>query len=281
MSNETFTVVLPIILSLVCYCFIIYATKTTTSYVSDSSFLPRHLSKKTTTVIYLAFTILSLLASIYVLYLHPHLFKHRISNVWLNFSIISLFTGFFILFYYFLLKKDKSLDSMRYPGHHYRRKGISTKFFARLFCPVNSIWHVIILFSLLVIIPYAVRGAIIFLFGQRIPTSYQTEPFFSLLILSVLLAPIYEEILFRWLPYNLFGVRVLIIGSVLWLILHPIYRFQMGMNWVQIWPSIPFWFLDVFFYIKLWQGKYYWTAFIFHSLTNLIIISASTFLGIQ
>jgi len=281
MNSGTFTVVLPIILSLVCYCFIIYATKTTTSYISDPSFSSRHLSKQATTRIYLIFAILSLLASIYVSYLSPHLFKHKISNVWLIFSLLSFLTSLFMIFYYFLLTKVNFLDSIRNLGHNYRQKGISSKFFTRLFGPVNSIKSAIILFSLIFILPYAVRGAIVFLFGQRIPTSYQAEPFFSLLIFSVLLAPIYEEISLRWFPYNFFGVRGLIIGSILWLILHPADRLLMGMNWVQILPSIPFWFLDVFFYIKLWQGKYYWTAFIFHSLTNLIIISASTFLGIQ
>ncbi len=281
MNSETFTVVLPIILSLVCYCFIIYATKTTTSYISAPSFSSRHLSKQATARIYLAFAILSMLTCIYTLYLQPNLFPHTTSNVWSTFSLISFFSGLFVLYYYFLLTKISFLNSMRKLGNNFRQKGISSKFLARLLSPVNSIKSVIILFSLIFILPYAVRGAIIFFFGQRIPTSYQAEPVFFLLIFSVLFAPIWEEILLRWFLYNFFGVRGLIIGSILWLILHPADRLLMGMNWVQILPSIPFWFLDVFFYIKLWQGKYYWTSFIFHSLTNLIIISTSTFLGIH
>lgn len=282
MNAEIYAVALPFILSLVCYCFIVCATKITTSYISESSFSLRHLSRQATARIYLAFAILSLLASIFILYFYPNLFSRRTSPLWSTFSLISLFTGLITIIYYCLLTRVNSLDSIRYLGHNYRQKGISPKFLARLLRPVNSIKYVILLFSLIFILPYTVRGAIIFFFGQRTSPSYQLESLFVLLTFSVLGAPIFEEIFYRWFPYKFFsfGVRGLIVGSILWLVLHPIDRFQTGMNWVQVWPSIPFWLLDTFFYIKLWQGKYYWTAFIFHSLTNLIVISTSTFLGI-
>jgi membrane protease YdiL (CAAX protease family) len=272
-----FTVILPFTLSLICYCIILYTTKITTSHISEPSLLPRRGAK----LICLSIAISLIAGCALFFYLQPTLFPDTTSNVWSFFLLISLFSSLILLFYSYLLAKPNPLDSIRYPGQHYRQKSISSKVFIKLLSPLNSIRSVTILFLLLVILPYVSRGTILLLLGQKTLPSYHLESLFAKLTFSALGAPILEEIFFRWFTYKFFGVRGLVVGSILWLICHPVDRFQMGMNWVQIWPSIPFWVLDVFFYIKLWQGKYYWTSFLFHSLTNIMIISASTFLGIS
>lgn len=83
------------------------------------------------------------------------------------------------------------------------------------------------------------------------------------------LVGVIEEAAFRWLFKFALGDTGLILGTVIWVILHQFYA-PVTILW-----RIPADTLLGIFYIKLWRGKYWWLSFVIHFLWNF-----STALGL-
>ena len=75
-----------------------------------------------------------------------------------------------------------------------------------------------------------------------------------------------EEGLFRGLTKRYFGNGGLLIGTIVWIILHQFYA---GVTTVY---RLPGDILCGIFYLKLWRGRLWWLALIIHPLYNVAII---------
>ena len=88
----------------------------------------------------------------------------------------------------------------------------------------------------------------------------------TVIIVLVFLAGIGEEALFGLLAKYFLGNTGIVIGRIIWVILHPFYA--------PVWTiyRIP---MDILFgtlYIKLWRGRLWWLAFIIHPLWNVAVV---------
>lgn len=80
------------------------------------------------------------------------------------------------------------------------------------------------------------------------------------------LSGVAEEILFRGFARKFLGNGGLVIGTIIWVILHQFYAGS-TVRYRLISDS-----LIGIFYLKLWRGKRWWLALIIHPLWNVAII---------
>jgi len=89
----------------------------------------------------------------------------------------------------------------------------------------------------LVLIPMAIRVTIERIAGIRpesfedrvtplLPINMSYEAAFRTITVTVLYYPLFEELLFRGLPYIFFGPIGLVIGSIVWVAMHPAWQLQ-------------------------------------------------------
>ena len=81
----------------------------------------------------------------------------------------------------------------------------------------------------------------------------------------VALCGVAEELAFRYYPRLFLGNGGLVIGTVIWVILHQFYAP------VTSGYRLPGDVLHGVFYIKLWRGRYWWLALAIHPLWNIAV----------
>ena len=85
-------------------------------------------------------------------------------------------------------------------------------------------------------------------------------------IVIAALAGVAEEVLFGGLAKRYFGNGGLVVGRIIWVILHIFYAP------VKTFYRIPMDILFGILYIKLWRGRYWWLSLIIHPLWNVTVI---------
>jgi len=75
--------------------------------------------------------------------------------------------------------------------------------------------------------------------------SYETA--FRTVTLTALYYPLFEELLFRGIPYLLFGTVGAVIGSVVWVLMHPAWQLQ-ALSDFPLWKKIAFTVTAAFYY---------------------------------
>ena len=200
------------------------------------------------------------------------------SSVWTSTVLISLISFFIPLLLAGFLLSSKPFSEIKYPGHNCRHLNFRNVRIMHFINPLQSFPFIVFIFGLLVIIPYLLRAVILTNIGFQLDNTQTLETLLSNFNFSVIMAPFVEECLFRWFPFVFWGLRGLVFGSIIWFLFHPLDRIIGGISLTLLISTIPVWIPQIFFYIKLWRGKYYWTSFLFHSFTNLSILLSGYFL---
>ena len=133
----------------------------------------------------------------------------------------------------------------------------------RFLNPIDS-KHQLILWLVIVFILKFIEANLI-IWGRGGTPSFAWDAFKSLLLFTAVMGVV-EEGGYRLASKKLLGNGGLLIGTLLWIILHqfnasppPLYR-------------IPGDILFGVFYLKLWRGKYWWLSFIIHPMWNIGIL---------
>jgi len=138
-------------------------------------------------------------------------------------------------------------------------------------------WYV-----LLVLVPLTVRGLVERALGVRpevfeshvFPYTASFESSFRALALTVLYFPLFEELVFRGIPLLLFGWLGLIIGSAVWVLMHPAWQLQylahlpLGRKIAFTATSTCFYALNAVFYGMMWLDGAGLAAIIYHVAHN-------------
>ena len=75
-----------------------------------------------------------------------------------------------------------------------------------------------------------------------------------------------EELIFRGFAKWALGNFGLLLGSLVWVLLHPFYS-----TYKSLW-RVPGDVVAGAFYAKLWRGRWWWLAFVLHPLWNLGVV---------
>ncbi len=129
--------------------------------------------------------------------------------------------------------------------------------------PINSIRQLVLWFLVFGGIPF-IAGNLIQWFSGTGVAIWDTITLSRLLV--VILWANSEEALFRFFPKLALGNSGLLVGTIVWILMHPFNTTP------PLWGRIP---TDVsigIFYIKLWRGKYWWLSFLIHPLWNFAVI---------
>jgi hypothetical protein len=273
MSTTLSQTILPFLISLSLYLTYVIVIVLATRHITNPSALGRSTFSRG-----LAFFASVLLLFVFSYY---YLLKGLLSSsVWSSTAPIALFTSIVFLALFPFLSRPNPLDRLKYPGRRLRTLELPNIRGSRLLDPIESPLCVLYMFLLLILLPYLLRGLILIMSGQRISPEHTLQSLLTIISFSVILAPLVEEFFFRWIPLNFYGPLGLVVGTILWSLIHPIDRIATGITFEQLLPTIPVWLVQIVFYVKLWRGRYYWTAFFIHSITNLGIILAGNFLGV-
>ncbi len=146
--------------------------------------------------------------------------------------------------------------------------------------PIDSFGAVLKWVSILIIL-FLVREGLLFLTMGRQPPSGGIEVLLPRILETAFYAPVAEETFFRWFFYLLWGEAGVGVGTIFWFIMHP---FQLGL-WGVVWweivlTSLIWWLPMCYVYVRLWKGKYFWTTYIMHTLSNLLVVFFGGMLGI-
>jgi len=102
--------------------------------------------------------------------------------------------------------------------------------------------------------------------------SYETA--FRTVTLTALYYPLFEELLFRGIPYLLFGTVGAVIGSVVWVLMHPAWQLQ-ALSDFPLWKKIAFTVTAAFyyassaaFYTMMWLDGDGLCAILYHTFHN-------------
>jgi len=134
----------------------------------------------------------------------------------------------------------------------------------------------------LVLVPAAVRIVIERVAGIRVEEFMDTvlgigvtyESAFKDVVLVVLYFPLFEELVFRGLPYLLFGTLGIAVGSAVWVVMHPAWQLQ----YVRALPirkkvlftvtSTAFYACTAAFYSMMWVAGAGLAAILYHIAHN-------------
>ena len=135
----------------------------------------------------------------------------------------------------------------------------------------------------LVLIPAIVRTAIEKAIGiplERFETSVlplaslSYEEAFRTFVLTALYFPLFEELIFRGIPYALFGTMGVVVGSIVWVAMHPAWQLQY-LSGVPLWKRIVFtvtttayYACNAVFYSMMWLSGAGLAAIIYHMAHN-------------
>ena len=137
----------------------------------------------------------------------------------------------------------------------------------------------------LVLIPMAIRVTIERAIGIRpetfedrvnplLPINMSYEAAFRTITITVFYYPLFEELLFRGLPYLFFGTLGVIIGSLVWVIMHPAWQLQ----YLSAYPlrkkliftatSTGYYVANAVFYAMMWLNGAGLAAILYHIIHN-------------
>lgn len=266
--------ILPISVSIILYLINIYFIVSVTRQITNPSIKQvRPIFSK----LVLSYTIIQIIFLVCYIYFLKTTFS---SIVWSGTVIISFISLLILVPLSILAFYSSPFPKIKYPGSNWRYLDLKNIKLKHILNPNNSGLSILYSFLLLVFIPYLLRALILIIIGHRQSYNYDLQSILNLVSLTVLLAPLFEEFLFRWLPKYFFGTRGLVIGSIIWFFFHPLDRIFTGITYFSLFSTIPVWLPQIIFYIKLWRGRYYWAAFFIHSFTNLALIISHNFLNI-
>jgi membrane protease YdiL (CAAX protease family) len=132
----------------------------------------------------------------------------------------------------------------------------------------------------LVLVPAVIRVLIERALGIKIePVSsiHDYEAGFRSVVLHVLYYPFFEEVFFRGIPLLLFGMPGLVVGSIVWALLHPVSQLQLVRNnpvskKILFTITTSFYYLCcAVFYSMVWLGSGV-VAFLYHSMHNGLVV---------
>jgi len=137
----------------------------------------------------------------------------------------------------------------------------------------------------LVLIPMAIRVTIERAIGIRpetfedrvnplLPINMSYETAFRTITITVFYYPLFEELLFRGLPYLFFGTLGVIIGSLIWVLMHPAWQLQ----YLSAYPlrkkllftatSTGYYAANAVFYGMMWLNGAGLAAILYHIIHN-------------
>ena len=137
----------------------------------------------------------------------------------------------------------------------------------------------------LVLIPMVIRVTIERAIGIRpetfedrisplLPIDISYEAAFRTITITVLYYPLFEELLFRGLPYLFFGTLGIAIGSLIWVAMHPAWQLQylsaypLRKKLVFTATSTGYYAANAAFYSMMWLGGAGLAAVLYHIIHN-------------
>lgn len=142
-------------------------------------------------------------------------------------------------------------------------------------------------YIMLVIIPMFIRivieraiGINPKMFESKIYMNITYETAFKSLVVSALYYPLFEELIFRGLPYYFFGYMGVIIGSSVWVVMHPAWQLQylsslpFRKKFLFTITSSSYYIANAIFYSLIWVNNAGLTAIIYHMGHNAWLILA-------
>jgi len=132
----------------------------------------------------------------------------------------------------------------------------------------------------LVLAPMLIRVVVEYALGIR-PEMFEEKMFglsyesaFRSVVLTVLYFPLFEELVFRGIPFMLFGLLGLIVGSIVWVAMHPAWQLQY-LSSLPLWKRVAFtisstfyYSLNTIFYCTLWMNGAGLVAILYHMIHN-------------
>jgi len=126
----------------------------------------------------------------------------------------------------------------------------------------------------LVLIPMMVHVIIVRALGIT-PDMFQSLNSVRSYLLSVLYFPLFEEMIFRGLPYLFFGTLGVVVGSTVWVLLHPAWQIQFIYGRLPrskvvgfIASAIMYYGFNSVFYSMMWLSGAGFVAILYHMIHN-------------
>jgi len=137
----------------------------------------------------------------------------------------------------------------------------------------------------LVLIPMVIRVVIEKSIGIRpetfesrvsplLPVNISYESAFRAVVITVLYYPLFEELLFRGLPYLFFSTIGVIIGSLIWVVMHPAWQLQylsalpLQKKIIFTTTSSGYYAANAAFYSMMWLNGAGLVAILYHVIHN-------------
>ena len=137
----------------------------------------------------------------------------------------------------------------------------------------------------LVLVPMAIRVTIERAIGIRpetfedrlsplLPIDMSYETAFRTITLTVFYFPLFEELLFRGLPYLFFGTLGVVMGSLIWVLMHPAWQLQylsaypLRKKLVFTATSTGYYAANAIFYSMMWLNGAGLAAILYHIIHN-------------
>lgn len=120
--------------------------------------------------------------------------------------------------------------------------------------------------------PESFEQSVYGLFKRLLSGSY--EGAFRDLVLMVFYFPLFEELVFRGLPYLLFGLPGVVVGSFVWVLMHPAWQLQylsnrsLGKKLAFTLSATAYYALTATFYSMVWLSGAGLVAILYHMFHN-------------
>ena len=107
-----------------------------------------------------------------------------------------------------------------------------------------------------------------------LPINMSYEAAFRTVILSVLYYPLFEELLFRGLPFFFFGYLGVVLGSIVWITMHPAWQlqylsdFSLKKKIIFTITSSAYYTANAVFYSMMWLNGAGLCAILYHIIHN-------------
>jgi len=107
-----------------------------------------------------------------------------------------------------------------------------------------------------------------------LPMDMSYEAAFRTITITVFYYPLFEELLFRGLPYLFFGTLGVVIGSVVWVVMHPAWQLQylsaypLRKKIVFTLTSSGYYVANAVFYSMMWLNGAGLAAILYHVIHN-------------
>ncbi len=122
---------------------------------------------------------------------------------------------------------------------------------------------------------------------SRTSCSIKFEDAYASVVSTALVAPLFEEIVFRGTPYLFFGTVGLVIGSAVWVLAHPSWQLRY-ITGLPLWKRLAFTINSIFYYSCAaiffslpWIQGYPIFSVLFHMLHNGAIVLGGIFSEVE